>query len=202
MKKPINPTLANWQSQKKQPTQSEQTTTIKIDMPAPKALADTNQPPQTNATQADIKPTHTADTSTKEAAKGSGLGNLGKLDKLSQPSQASSPLLDTLLDANKTKPAFVKVDISIAGTPHRITCPADDVHTLKDNSDAINAALRDIRRHVHGKNPTNEELLVLHCLDLYDRLADLESQKTALLAETAQATTLLEKLIKDASAIL
>ncbi len=45
MKKPINPTLANWQSQKKQPTQSEQTTPIKIDMPAPKALADTNQPP-------------------------------------------------------------------------------------------------------------------------------------------------------------
>lgn len=97
-------------------------------------------------------------------------------------------------------PKFTKVDISISGTPHRINCPTGDVMNLNRTADLINEALRDIRRSVRGKSPSNEELLVLHCLDLYDQLREVNSQRDLVLAESQRAEGLLDKILKDIGA--
>lgn len=95
-----------------------------------------------------------------------------------------------------------RVDISIAGTPHRISCPSDEVNHLHKVADNINQALRDIRRHVTGKNPSNEELLVLHCLDLYDQLSELKHKDQERNIEEERACALLDKMIKNANTLL
>lgn len=95
-----------------------------------------------------------------------------------------------------------RVDISIAGTPHRISCPSDEVNHLQKVADTINQALRDIRRHVTGKNPSNEELLVLHCLDLYDQLNELKHKDQERNIEEERACALLDKMIKSTNALL
>lgn len=68
-----------------------------------------------------------------------------------------------------------RVDISVAGTTHRIGCTHDKVENLRKNTELLNQKLKNLRLQITGKPPTNEELLVLHCLALYDELADLKA---------------------------
>lgn len=119
----------------------------------------------------------------------------------SQASNMTSNINDILADSFAS-PAIAKVDISIAGVPHRISCPSTEVANLNKTADQINEALRDIRRNVRGKSPSNEELLVLHCLDLYDEIRELSKAKETHLIETQRATALIDKIIKDAVSIL
>lgn len=98
-------------------------------------------------------------------------------------------------------PKFTKVDISISGTPHRINCPTADVMNLNRTADQINEALRDIRRSVRGKSPSNEELLVLHCLDLYDQMRELIAERDQNSASNQRASALLDKILKDVGSI-
>lgn len=99
-------------------------------------------------------------------------------------------------------PAIVKVDISIAGTSHRIQCPSHLTDTLKDHSEQINQALRQLRGQFKGKSPSNEELLVLHCLGLYDNLDELRQDKSTHTKDSDQATHLADQLIKQTEALL
>lgn len=100
------------------------------------------------------------------------------------------------------KPDFVRVDLSIAGTPHRISCPSSEVATVNKNADRLNESLREIRRSVGSKNPTNEELLVLHCLELYDQISDLKRQIQDGQIHNERSNALLDKLIKDAQSMI
>lgn len=97
---------------------------------------------------------------------------------------------------------FTNVDISIAGTPHRISCPIDEVETLNRSAARLNDSLRDIRRGISTKSPTNEELLVLHCLELYDQINELKISKENAAIERERAEVLIDKLIKTAKAIV
>lgn len=99
-------------------------------------------------------------------------------------------------------PAIVKVDISIAGTSHRIQCPSDLTDTLKNHSEQINQELRQLRGQFKGKSPTNEELLVLHCLDLYDDIDRLKNDKEHQQQDSEQASALADKLIQKMSELL
>ena len=93
---------------------------------------------------------------------------------------------------------ITKVNVTICGTHHRLTCPAEGVNALNAAVDAINDAIKGLRRQVRGKSPSNEEMLALYCLGLYDELqnakADLERSQ-----RTNEAIELhLDKLIQDA----
>lgn len=94
------------------------------------------------------------------------------------------------------------VDISIAGTPHRIVCPADEVQNLENASKFINDKIREIRHSIKGKNPNNEELLVLTCLELYDQVQLFKHDRQHNTIEKERARTLIDKMIKDARSVL
>lgn len=175
----INRAMAAMQlaKEQKQKQQAEQGST-QVSSPSPKTELKTELKP---AYHQNINPANP--TTTKNVA-----------NPINHPSNSATNIA--------TKPSFVRVDISVAGTPHRISCPTDDVANLKKHSDQLNQNLREIRRQVGGKSPNNEELLVLHCLELYD---DIQSLKTKLQdhhIEQERSHALIDKLIKDTKAIL
>lgn len=94
------------------------------------------------------------------------------------------------------------VHISIAGTPHRIICPADRVKSLESSAEKLNEKIREIRQATKGKVLNNEELLVLACLDLYDQVQGLNATISAHEQAQNQAAALIEKINKDALSVL
>lgn len=102
----------------------------------------------------------------------------------------------------KEQPDVKTVHISIAGTPHRLVCPNDQVQALENAANKINEKIRDIRRAIKRKHPNNEELLVLTCLDLYDQVQTLTQQIQTHTQQTNQAIALIEKINKDARAVI
>lgn len=101
-----------------------------------------------------------------------------------------------------TKSDFVPVDISIAGTPHRIVCPTNEVVNLEKAVAYINTKMRSIRQEIRGKTPTNEELLVLTCLEMYDQIKGLQDETQRYQDEQQTANELLTKMLNDLNAVL
>lgn len=99
------------------------------------------------------------------------------------------------------KPEISRVDLSIAGTPHRIRCPSSEVANVNKTAEAINKSLKELRATV-GKAPSNEELLVLHCLELYDQIRELNESCEQYKKQEQEANGMLDKLLKNAQAIL
>lgn len=97
---------------------------------------------------------------------------------------------------------YKPVHISIAGTPHRIICPTDAIKSLEKNAEQLNEKIRNIRREITGKNPNNEELLVLACLELYDQIQALTDEVAAYKEQENQAISLINKINKEAYSIL
>lgn len=114
----------------------------------------------------------------------------------------STQVVSTPVQTKETTPKFTRVDISIAGTPHRINCPSDEVENVNRTADRLNDNLRQIRRGTSNKSPSNEELLVLHCLELYDEIAELKKWRQNELINSERASALLDKILKDAKTIL
>lgn len=137
-----------------------------------------------------------------------------KAEKTGEPSISDSSAekglekasLDALInpkaEEKPSKAPLVRVDLSVAGTPHRISCPEDAVEHLNRTAERLNENLREIRRGVVGKSPSNEELLVLHCLDLYDQISELKKLEQSHHIESERANALLDKLVKDSRAML
>lgn len=137
-----------------------------------------------------------------------------KAEKTGEPSISDSSVekglekasLDALInpkaEEKPSKAPLVRVDLSVAGTPHRISCPEDAVEHLNRTAERLNENLREIRRGVVGKSPSNEELLVLHCLDLYDQISELKKLEQSHHIESERANALLDKLVKDSRAML
>lgn len=174
-----NPSLSNWKAHK-----STQTTT--------QLASQTNAP----------APSHAPATQTNTQANNSGndvSGNLTPPNLSLSDTPTTKPAPQVI---STSTPTITSVDISIAGTPHRISCPSSEVATLNRISDEMNDALRDIRRAAQGKNLNNEALLVLHCLDLYDRIATLQEKLDTLSQNHQSASALIDKIIKDTQAVI
>ncbi|STZ62771.1 Uncharacterized protein conserved in bacteria [Moraxella lacunata] len=120
------------------------------------------------------------------------LGNIGN----------TTPKAPTKPADKADKPSFKAVDLSIAGSSHRITCPVDEVAQLEQAGAYINDKIRELRRAVKGKNPSNEELLVLTCLELYDQCQSLKNDRKNQLLDNERAKALIEKITKDARSVL
>ena len=101
-----------------------------------------------------------------------------------------------------TQTEYKAVDISIAGTPHRVVCPANEVKNLEQAAEYINQKIRDLRREIKNKTPTNEEFLVLACLDLYDQVQNLQNKINQSQSEQQNALALIDKINKDAQSVL
>lgn len=103
---------------------------------------------------------------------------------------------------NQNTPAFTRVDITIAGMPHKIACPQSDVDNLRDNAMRLHESLIQLRQQVTGKSPNNEELLVLHCLDLYDQISELKARQKLFNDTSQRADALLDKILSQANSLL
>lgn len=106
--------------------------------------------------------------------------------------------------ANRLTPSiseFKNVDIVISGTTHRINAPINLIDTLNQTAEKLNDSLKQMRKNVRGRSPTNEELLVLHCLELYDIIADLEKSLAAAAVTDRTIGTALDKVIQNIRAI-
>lgn len=102
----------------------------------------------------------------------------------------------------ETKPSFKAVDLNIAGTSHRINCPIDEVSQLEQAGQYINSKIREIRRDTKGKSLSNEELLVLVCLELYDQQEALKHEHKNQILNNERARAIIEKITKDARSVL
>lgn len=99
-------------------------------------------------------------------------------------------------------PAFKAINLNIAGTNHRINCPIDELAQLERAGEFINDKIREIRHDTKGKNLSNEELLVLICLELYDSQESLRVERRNQLSDNERARALIEKINENARSVL
>ncbi|STY90931.1 cell division protein ZapA [Moraxella bovis] len=161
----------------------------------PNPSLSSNQNPNQNPNNQNIENPAFAKSATPTPAlkaSDSTLGNIGN----------TTPKAPTKPADKADKPSFKAVDLSIAGSSHRITCPVDEVAQLEQAGAYINDKIRELRRAVKGKNPSNEELLVLTCLELYDQCQTLKNDRKNQLLDSERAKALIEKITKDARSVL
>lgn len=111
---------------------------------------------------------------------------------------------NTASNANKKptapEPQMKKVDIVIAGVTYQIYCPADEEAELRSAVYYINDFLLNIKRD--APNLSQENLLVLCCLNLYEKIHAHKKTDDETAQASKQAEALLSKIMKDAQSIL
>lgn len=100
------------------------------------------------------------------------------------------------------KPTVAPVDVNIAGSYHRIVCPSDEVAGLEEAAAYVNDKVREIRQAMKGRSPSNEELLVLTCLELYDQYKNLKDNERQRILEQEDSLNLIQKMLKELRATL
>ena len=93
-----------------------------------------------------------------------------------------------------------KVDINISGKTYSINCPVDEIDELHAASSFINEFIQDLR--TQAPHLSHENLLVLCCLNLYEKINEQEKQGQSMAADSEQAEALLDKIIDDAKSML
>ncbi len=100
------------------------------------------------------------------------------------------------------KPTVAPVDVNIAGSYHRIMCPSDEVAGLEEAAAYVNDKVREIRQAMKGRSPSNEELLVLTCLELYDQYKSVKDSERQRILEQEDSLNLIQKMLKELRATL
>lgn len=99
------------------------------------------------------------------------------------------------------KPVVTKtVNIVITGVTYPINCPEDEEDGLNAAAAYINNFIGDIRKE--APTLTHENLLVLTCLNLYERISQFEANEKTQKMQDQRVRTLLNKITKDAKSVL
>ncbi|SUD90107.1 cell division protein ZapA [Psychrobacter phenylpyruvicus] len=93
------------------------------------------------------------------------------------------------------EPQYSAVDISILDKHYTINCPVGEEHELFAASDFINNFIEDLR--AHAPQLPHENLLVLCCLNLYEKLQQTKNGAAANEQSIEQANQLVEQMIQD-----
>ncbi|MGP5495197.1 cell division protein ZapA [Psychrobacter celer] len=93
-----------------------------------------------------------------------------------------------------------KVDIVIAGVTYPIYCPIHEQEELLSAVSYINNYALDLRRE--APSLSQESLLVLCCLNLYEKIHANQRSEEDRLQQDKQSEALLNKIMKDAQSIL
>ncbi|WP_299187093.1 cell division protein ZapA [uncultured Psychrobacter sp.] len=99
-----------------------------------------------------------------------------------------------------SEPQMKKVDIVIAGVTYQIYCPADEEAELRSAVYYINDFLLNIKKD--APNLSQENLLVLCCLNLYEKIHTHKKSDEETAQASKKAEALLSKIMKDAQSIL
>ena len=124
--------------------------------------------------------------------------------KQAEPSVSKAPISPTTAGAT-SKPMtpesqVKKVDIVIAGVTYPIYCPIHEQEELLSAVSYINNYALDLRRE--APSLSQESLLVLCCLNLYEKIHANQRSEEDRLQQDKQSETLLNKIMKDAQSIL
>lgn len=98
------------------------------------------------------------------------------------------------------EPKFKKVAIAIAGKTYYVNCPTSEEEALRTSVSYINTFALDLKSDMPRIG--QEDLLVLCCLNLYEKLQEQKASNNSERLVSQEADSLLEKLIKDAKAMI
>ena len=112
--------------------------------------------------------------------------------------QAAYPNIETSTDT--PEPAVKKVDIVIAGITYQIYCPINEEQELRSAVYFINNSVLDIKKQ--APNLTQENMLVLCCLNLFEKMHSQQKTDEKQRLETEQSVLLLNKILQDAQSVL
>ena len=98
------------------------------------------------------------------------------------------------------EPQIKKVDIAIAGITYPIYCPVHEQEELHSAVSYINNYALDLKRD--APSLSQESLLVLCCLNLYEKIHTYQRSDEDRIQGDKQSEALLNKIMKDAQAIL
>ena len=98
------------------------------------------------------------------------------------------------------EPQIKKVDIAIAGVTYPIYCPVHEQEELLSAVSYINNHALDLKRD--APSLSQESLLVLCCLNLYEKIHTNQRSEEDRLQQSKQSEALLNKIMKDAHSIL
>lgn len=103
-------------------------------------------------------------------------------------------------DDETPEPQMKKVDIVIAGNTYQIYCPINEEEALRSAVYVINNAVLDIKEQ--APNLSQENLLVLCCLNLQEKLHNQQKDVEQHYHNAEQSEMLLNKIIEDAESVL
>ena len=98
------------------------------------------------------------------------------------------------------EPQMKMVNIVIADSTYGIFCPVHEEEDLRSAVHYINSFALDIKKS--APKLSQENLLVLSCLNLYEKIHDNNKLETDRKQQEGQTEALLNKVIKDAQSIL
>ncbi len=98
------------------------------------------------------------------------------------------------------EPQMKMVNIVIADSTYGIFCPVHEEEDLRSAVHYINSFALDIKKN--APKLSQENLLVLSCLNLYEKIHDNNKLETDRKQQEDQTKALLNKVIKDAQSIL
>lgn len=101
---------------------------------------------------------------------------------------------------NTPEPQIKKVDISIAGVTYPIYCPVHEQEELRSAVFYINDYAQELRKD--APSLSQENLLVLCCLNLYEKIHANQRDDEDRLQESSRSDALLNKILNDAQSIL
>ena len=93
-----------------------------------------------------------------------------------------------------------KVDVAIAGVTYPIYCPVHEQEELHSAVSYINNYALDLKRD--APSLSQESLLVLCCLNLYEKIHANQRNEEDRLQQSKQSEALINKIMKDAHSIL
>ena len=114
----------------------------------------------------------------------------------------SAPLADDKSNksAKTVEPQNKMLTITIADSNYRIFCPVNEQEELQTAVQYINNFVLGIKKN--APKLSQEDLLVLSCLNLYEKINDNKKSETARMQQNNQAEILLNKVLADAKSIL
>lgn len=119
--------------------------------------------------------------------------NSNKTNNSTVNSSAAKPV-------SSPEPQIKKVDVAIAGVTYPIYCPVHEQEELHSAVSYINNYALDLKRD--APSLSQESLLVLCCLNLYEKIHANQRNEEDRLQQSKQSEALINKIMKDAHSIL
>lgn len=116
-------------------------------------------------------------------------------DDLTDTSSAFENQPEQTQDEAPQEPQFMPVDITILEKNYTINCPVGEEGELYSASQFINSFIQDLQ--ANAPQLPQENLLVLCCLNLYEKMQQAKLQTAANESDIAQANELLEHMIRE-----